>query len=152
MGPLTYQRIASLAGVTLFIHILLSYTTFNTHNARPVDTTPFAVNHQHSTSINSQPVPGSSNCSHELSTSAKPWEFNATRDAYNYGLSPEQCDAAFPGMWAELDRAVAHRKNVGNITPAHVTIDWKIDGIVRAMIYDRQVRQDCSLSVIATLA
>ncbi|KAF2090786.1 hypothetical protein K490DRAFT_15486, partial [Saccharata proteae CBS 121410] len=67
------------------------------------------------------------------------WSFQAHRDAKNYGLSPEQCDAAFPKLWHELDRAVAHRKKTGNITPAEMDIGWKVDGIVRAMIYDRQL-------------
>ena len=39
----------------------------------------------------------------------------------------------------ELNRSVAHRKKVGNIKPDDLDIGWKIDGIVRAMIYDRQV-------------
>ncbi|KAK8104964.1 hypothetical protein PG999_008323 [Apiospora kogelbergensis] len=37
-----------------------------------------------------------------------PWQFDAGRDAFNYGLSDEQCDAAFPGLFAEIYRARDH--------------------------------------------
>ncbi|KAK8129001.1 hypothetical protein PG984_010109 [Apiospora sp. TS-2023a] len=36
------------------------------------------------------------------------WHFDAARDAFNYGLSDEQCDAAFPGLFAEIYRARDH--------------------------------------------
>ncbi|KAK8168114.1 DUF821 domain-containing protein [Phyllosticta citrichinensis] len=137
MALLTYQRAAGLAGVTLFIFLLLGYTTYNTRSA---DTIPFSYEKQHSAPTVSNPHSGASYSSSYTSPgSAENWQFEPARDAHNYGLSPEQCDAAFPELWAELDRAVAHRKKVGMITPADVKIGWKIDGIVRAMIYDRQL-------------
>lgn len=148
MALLTYQRAAGLAGITLIIFLLLGYTTYNTRSA---DTIPFSYEKQHSAPTLSQPHSGSSYSSYTSPGSADNWQFEAQRDAHNYGLSPEQCDAAFPDLWAELDRAVAHRKKVGNITPADVKIGWKIDGIIRAMIYDRQVRQDRLSALTAAL-
>lgn len=132
MGLLSNQRAAGLVGLTLFIFLLLGYTTYN---SRAADTVPF--NYQSGKTGQGAPTlsqPGP----------AEGWSFDAKRDAKNYGLSPEQCDAAFPKLWAEIDRAVAHRKKVGNITPDEVKIGWKIDGIVRAMIYDRQVNHQSS--------
>ncbi|KAK8052281.1 hypothetical protein PG993_003666 [Apiospora rasikravindrae] len=45
------------------------------------------------------------------------WVFDANRDALNYGLSDEQCDAAFPGLYAEIYRArdhlLKHNKTIG---------------------------------------
>ncbi|KAK8043162.1 hypothetical protein PG994_013645 [Apiospora phragmitis] len=45
------------------------------------------------------------------------WHFDANRDAFNYGLSDEQCDAAFPGLYAEIYRArdhlLQHNKTIG---------------------------------------
>lgn len=129
MALLSNQRAAGLVGLTLFIFLLLGYTTYN---SRAADTVPFDYQ------------PGKQAAGTGAPTLSQPgpadgWAFDAKRDAKNFGLSPEQCDAAFPKLWAEIDRAVAHRKKVGNITPDEVKIGWKIDGIVRAMIYDRQV-------------
>ncbi|KAK8009921.1 hypothetical protein PG990_008886 [Apiospora arundinis] len=46
-----------------------------------------------------------------------PWQFDASHDAFNYGLSDEQCDAAFPGLFAEIYRArdhlLKHNKTIG---------------------------------------
>ncbi|KAK0637551.1 Protein O-glucosyltransferase 1 [Lasiodiplodia hormozganensis] len=129
MALLSNQRAAGLVGLTLFIFLLLGYTTYN---SRAADTVPFDYQ------------PGKQAAGTGAPTLSQPgpadgWAFDAKRDAKNFGLSPEQCDAAFPKLWAEIDRAVAHRKKVGNITPDEVKIGWKIDGIVRAMIYDRQL-------------
>ncbi|KAL1622161.1 hypothetical protein SLS54_005228 [Diplodia seriata] len=33
------------------------------------------------------------------------WQFDTQRDSLNYGLTDEQCDAAFPDLFLELDRA-----------------------------------------------
>lgn len=71
--------------------------------------------------------------------SAEGWEWNPERDSTNYGLSEAQCDATFPGLWKELERAVEHRHKVGNITEKDVDISWRKQSMVRAMIYDRQV-------------
>ncbi|KAF2164653.1 hypothetical protein M409DRAFT_25047 [Zasmidium cellare ATCC 36951] len=68
------------------------------------------------------------------------WHFDYKRDGRNYGLSEEQCDIAFPGLYKEIDRAVAHRlEKWGKITPDEVEVEWRGDGIVRAMIHDNQL-------------
>lgn len=68
------------------------------------------------------------------------WQFKYKRDGRNYGLSEEHCKIAFPGLYKEVDRAVEHRKNVvGNITPDELEVEWRGDGIVRAMIHENQL-------------
>jgi hypothetical protein len=67
------------------------------------------------------------------------WKWSVERDAMNYGLTEAQCDAAFPGLWNELERAVDLRRKVGNITEKDVEISWRKQSMVRAMIYNRQV-------------
>jgi hypothetical protein len=67
------------------------------------------------------------------------WSFNSTRDERAYGLTAEQCDVAFPGLFTEIDRAVEYRRKVGNITPEDVDISWKDKCAVRAVILDQQV-------------
>ncbi|KAK7955693.1 glycosyl transferase family 90-domain-containing protein [Apiospora aurea] len=51
------------------------------------------------------------------SSAQSSWVFDANRDAFNYGLSDEQCDAAFPGLFAEIYRArdhlLKHNKTIG---------------------------------------
>nr|OQO30231.1 hypothetical protein B0A51_01379 [Rachicladosporium sp. CCFEE 5018] len=66
-----------------------------------------------------------------------PWTY--PRDARNYGLSEDQCAEAFPDLYVEIDRAVAHRKKIGNITVDELDVGWRGDGIVRAMIHDNQL-------------
>ncbi|KAF2496091.1 hypothetical protein BU16DRAFT_459825 [Lophium mytilinum] len=72
-------------------------------------------------------------------SSSHSWTFQAPRDAKNYGLSPEQCDASFPDLGHSLERSIAHRKEVGNIKPEDLGVGWRSDGIVRAMIFDNQL-------------
>jgi hypothetical protein len=72
---------------------------------------------------------------------ANEWVFNSTRDAGNYGLSTEQCHAAFPSLFQELERAVLYRKTVGQITLDDVDLSWTKAGVVRAMIVEQQVSQ-----------
>lgn len=67
------------------------------------------------------------------------WVFDPQVHARYYGLTNEQCDASFPGLWLELERAASHRLAIGNITPEDVDISWRGDGIVRAMVHDHQV-------------
>jgi hypothetical protein len=68
------------------------------------------------------------------------WSFDHHRDQRNFGLSDDQCDAAFPDLYREIDRAVAWRKNskLRNITPEQLDVSWKTE-LLRAMIYNGQV-------------
>lgn len=72
---------------------------------------------------------------------AEQWAFDTARDERNFGLSDEQCLLAFPDFYREIDRAVATRESFGPVTLNDVDISWREGNeMVRAMIYDRQVR------------
>ena len=69
-----------------------------------------------------------------------PWYFNSTRDANNFALSLEQCDAAFPDLYKEIDRAVSLRKEqLGPIEVNHTSLDWREDGVFRALIHNNKL-------------
>ncbi|KAF2136318.1 uncharacterized protein K452DRAFT_237718 [Aplosporella prunicola CBS 121167] len=67
------------------------------------------------------------------------WSFITVRDSRNYGLSEAQCDAAFPRLWSDIERGLAYRKEVGNITVEDMELNWRQEAVVRAMIYDHQL-------------
>ncbi|KAF2399558.1 hypothetical protein EJ06DRAFT_511716 [Trichodelitschia bisporula] len=67
------------------------------------------------------------------------WTFDAARDARDFGLSDEQCDAAFPDFYEEIDRAVELHRSLGNITIDDLDMSWRRDEMLRAMIFDRQL-------------
>jgi hypothetical protein len=77
----------------------------------------------------------------DSTTSHHHWAFNVTKDERAYGLSPEQCDASFPSLFADIDRAVALRKGVGKYTADDIDISWKEYGAVRVAIVDQQVKE-----------
>lgn len=64
------------------------------------------------------------------------WNFE--RDAKNLLLSDAQCDAAFPGLFKEVDRAVEQRRK-NYITINEINEIKRDNGYVRGMIYDQQV-------------
>ncbi|GAB7354450.1 hypothetical protein MBLNU459_g4936t1 [Dothideomycetes sp. NU459] len=66
------------------------------------------------------------------------WTFNHERDLRNYGLSDAQCSSAFPFLYKEIDRAVAHRTH-DKVRIEEVDTAWRGDGIVRAMIWENQL-------------
>jgi protein glucosyltransferase len=66
------------------------------------------------------------------------WRFEYPRDALNYGLSSQQCDAAFPGFYGDIDTAVVSRR--GNPISLE-ELEIKDDQcLVRVLIYDSEVR------------
>ncbi|KAI1851551.1 hypothetical protein JX265_012367 [Neoarthrinium moseri] len=76
----------------------------------------------------------------------EPWRFDTHRDGLNYGLSDEQCDAAFPDIFQELTRARDHIiKSKGSITKEDVHVDRKEEykgrqhGEFHVMIFDGQL-------------
>lgn len=92
------------------------------------------------TSTLSSPLTAVTAISSSLANSYDHWEFNTTRDERSYGLSRGQCDAAFPGLFAEIDRAAQHRKGVKKqIQEEEIDISWAESGAVRATILDQQV-------------
>ncbi|OQN97956.1 hypothetical protein B0A48_16261 [Cryoendolithus antarcticus] len=109
--------------------LLIAFTTTNrSHYVQaldPLDADPSLTRPPHPPIAHHKPRP------HE------PWTY--PRDARNYGLSEDQCTEAFPDLYVEIDRAVAHRKKIGNITLDELDVGWRGDGIVRAMIHDNQL-------------
>jgi ferredoxin-like protein FixX len=69
------------------------------------------------------------------------WEFDHGRDGTNYGLDDEQCAAAFPGLFEDLERAKNFRRGRGAVTPADLSSFALSKGMVRAMVHDGQVRK-----------
>ncbi|KAI9652928.1 MAG: hypothetical protein M1821_007775 [Bathelium mastoideum] len=65
------------------------------------------------------------------------WNFDPARDGFNHSLSNSQCEEAFPEYYKEIDRAAAFWKDE-KISQAEMNITGRT-GVVRAMIYDRQL-------------
>jgi len=76
-----------------------------------------------------------------LESTDSSWTFDYRKDGRNYGLSDEQCSAAFPELTYEIDRAVEYRKDKlgGRITEDEVDVSWAPDSMIRAMIHDNQL-------------
>jgi hypothetical protein len=64
--------------------------------------------------------------------------WNYTRDYRNLFLTQKQCDAAFPGLFEEVERPVKLRKSK-KITLKELDDTPPLNGFIRAMIYDQQV-------------
>ncbi|PQE33648.1 hypothetical protein CJF32_00008657 [Rutstroemia sp. NJR-2017a WRK4] len=64
--------------------------------------------------------------------------WNYTRDYRNLFLTQRQCDAAFPGLFEEVERPVKLRKNK-KITLKELDDTPPLNGFIRAMIYDQQL-------------
>lgn len=69
------------------------------------------------------------------------WTFNYREDRNNYGLSEEQCLSAFPGQYEDIERAVKVRTQLGKVTEQDLSSFDLTKGMVRGMIYDREVRR-----------
>ncbi|KAK9440041.1 DUF821 domain-containing protein [Metarhizium brunneum] len=74
-----------------------------------------------------------------VSPKNKAWKFNPVRDANSYSLDSEQCNMAFPGLFAEIERGVDAQKARGNITPKQLNISERGRGALRGMIVDQQL-------------
>jgi hypothetical protein len=86
-------------------------------------------------------------------TEADPWTFNYKRDKNNYGLDEEQCQSAFPGQYEDIERAVKVRKRWGKVTEQDLSSFDLSKGMVRGMIYDREVcRTPCSILSCSALS
>ena len=74
------------------------------------------------------------------SKNATGWRFRVAIDGYNFGLSDEQCNLAFPKYYEEIDRAVKWRmkRNLSRITPAQLDTSWRPE-LIRILLYERQV-------------
>lgn len=67
------------------------------------------------------------------------WTFTYPRDKNNYGLDEAQCDSAFPGQYEDIERAVKVRDRWGKVTEAELNSFELTKGMVRAMVFDREV-------------
>ncbi|KAK2789842.1 hypothetical protein FQN53_001205 [Emmonsiellopsis sp. PD_33] len=72
------------------------------------------------------------------------WSFQYGRDDQNVGLTRDQCQAAFPGLFEDVNRAVDFWRPRGGITPNHLDQIALRNGMARGMIYDGE------LHVVAT--
>lgn len=70
------------------------------------------------------------------------WTFHPLKDAENFALNPQQCDAAFPDLWFEIDRATSFwKETIGrSITTNDTSLDWREEGAFRALIHRNQLR------------
>ena len=70
------------------------------------------------------------------------WQYSTDRDSRSPALSHSQCDAAFPDLWFEIDRATSYWKDTRNHTlqAADTNISWCKDACTRALIYDNELR------------
>ncbi|KAH4208156.1 hypothetical protein HBI25_010260 [Parastagonospora nodorum] len=75
----------------------------------------------------------------ENATDADPWTFTYKRDRNNYGLDEEQCQSAFPGQYEDIERAVKLRDRWGKVTEEDLSSFDLTKGMVRGMIYDREL-------------
>ena len=64
------------------------------------------------------------------------WEFRFERDGKNRGLTERECNAAFPGLFEDVDRAVKFWWLRGTITQHVLDEIQLVDGMTRAMVYD----------------
>jgi hypothetical protein len=134
------------ATAVFLIFFLLTFTLYLYPNSIDANSIPIAIPHIYSDTDPSEwpkptgfPTPP---VGYDRSAySVNGWTFDAIRDGHNFALTDEQCSAAFPNFYYEIDRAVQYRKdkNLGNITLEHVDITWRADEIMRAMIYDNQL-------------
>jgi hypothetical protein len=67
------------------------------------------------------------------------WTYDPQTDANKYGLSPSQCHTAFGDLFQEISRAATYRRQIGDVTPSELDIQWKEYGVVRAMLYNQKV-------------
>lgn len=70
------------------------------------------------------------------------WHWNYTKDRNNLQFNHRQCDFAFPDLFSDIDRLVRrHKAPAYKIRKAEIDklSEEKINGFVRAMIYDQQL-------------
>lgn len=75
---------------------------------------------------------------------AEAWVFTYPRDANDYGLDEEQCQAAFPGLYEDIERANRYRRGLGKVSQEELSSFDLSKGMVRAMVYNGEVLQSSS--------
>ena len=66
------------------------------------------------------------------------WSFSYERDGSNYGLDQDQCHAAFPGLFQDIERAKKVR-GLKKVTELELSSFELTKGMVRAMIFNGEV-------------
>ena len=116
MHPILSNRL--YVGVAFFLLVLVWFPYQYLSSVHPISR------------YNNTKKPGATVSSGEI------WNFE--RDAHNLLMSDSKCDASFPGLFKEVDRAVEHRKQK-HVTSTNLD-DIKIsNGYCRGMIYDQQL-------------
>ncbi|RAL13477.1 DUF821 domain protein [Aspergillus homomorphus CBS 101889] len=77
-------------------------------------------------------------CPHVEWNNSSDWEFHVERDGNNYGLTAQQCRAAFPKLFVEIDKSTATRKD-NPITFDELDKIPVSDGMVRGIIDNGQL-------------
>lgn len=70
------------------------------------------------------------------------WKFVADRDRNNHSLTLDQCYAAFPDLYKEIDRSRAYwkaRQGDQKLTQEQWGLEWSGDGGLRALIWEGQL-------------
>ncbi|KAI1982024.1 hypothetical protein LOZ51_000842 [Ophidiomyces ophidiicola] len=67
------------------------------------------------------------------------WKFQYGKDGQNVNLDSAQCRASFPGLFEDVDRAVAFWKSHGNVSTHNLDNVTLRRGMARAMIHDQEL-------------
>ncbi|KAJ9628499.1 hypothetical protein H2203_002398 [Taxawa tesnikishii (nom. ined.)] len=67
------------------------------------------------------------------------WSFNASRHANDFTFTEQQCDAAFPALYHEIDRALDYWGENGGVRAENIDLSWSKLGAIRALIYNKQL-------------
>ncbi|SMR42860.1 unnamed protein product [Zymoseptoria tritici ST99CH_1A5] len=70
------------------------------------------------------------------------WTFVPDRDRNDHSLTSEQCSAAFPDLYREIDRSRAYwkaRQGEEKLTDKQWGLEWSSDGGLRVMIWEQQL-------------
>lgn len=69
------------------------------------------------------------------------WSYEPERDSRNIGLNRAQCDAAFPDLYYEIERAVeVWQKRKHQISQHDIEISWRKDAAFQVLVQDNQLR------------
>nr|POE88067.1 protein o-glucosyltransferase 1 [Quercus suber] len=69
------------------------------------------------------------------------WSTNGDLDANNFALSTAQCDAFFPELYHEIDRAVRFWQELNHtITSKDVDLSWRENGLFKILLHDNKLR------------
>lgn len=70
---------------------------------------------------------------------AEDWAFSFRRDAHDYGLDEDRCHAAFPGLFEDINRALAYRRSQGKVTEIELSGIRLTKGMTHAMVHNGEL-------------